>query len=256
MMRYSSKRCKTMRTVFDERRSSITEILQEPALPYHDGSHARYRLEKAEEMLSNLQPHVSIDSEQELLLRVCALTLDCGRNGPLGFRHPESAPEERVESNMKKLFGHCIPKGSTRSIVDHAVTYVTRWNDYVDGTVRPHVATSKTKKLLCLADAYCISKGWDVFLDALLRLSEECPRRPVTDIDDFIDDGERFLDLFVRRQIENMEDFFEREYYHVLRSNYRDIHAMLKRLRENGPERNSARERLESITQDVNGVLV
>lgn len=236
--------------------------LDELGLPYHNGSHARFRLEAVREMVAKLPLHERLDTEKKLLLEECALLLDLGRLRPEDGR----SYEERAMDVARTLYGDRMTVSRYRFMERQLLTYSFRWNDYdgegertSGGRIPARAGTTSStaiQKILGLADVFHFSRGWEPFLDASLRLVEEFPGDSLFHVDEFVRSRKEFLESFIGLPLKRMADHFEPSYY---RSLLRQYDAILRELNllvseSDRPMRRSLQERLDDIRERTSAV--
>lgn len=238
--------------------------LDELGLPYHNGSHVRFRSEAVSEMVAKLPLHERLDTEKKLLLGECALLLDLGRLRPEDGR----SYEERSMDVARTLYGDRMTVSRYRFMERQLLAYSFRWNDYGDegeggrtsgGRIPERAGTTAstaTQKMLGLADVFHFSRGWEPFLDASLKLVEEYPKDSLFRVDGFVRSRKEFLKSFVGLPLKRMAGHLEPSYHRNLLRQYDMILRELDFL-DSGPDHPSGRSlqaRLDDIRERVSAV--
>lgn len=179
--------------------------------PFHDAAHARKRRKTVMELLSRLLPHETLDDWKYPALETASLMIDFGRIGSDSEKTDTNGPDIVRERAVALLLD---PKNGGRASSDR-IRFVTSqisvalryWEECSHGRLdHIPVASSKTQKILVLADLPSFAEGHDLFLEESLLLLEEYPWEPMFRIDAFLGGQRIVLDTLLRRMLDGLAE--------------------------------------------------
>lgn len=243
--------------MFEAKTAFIEERIGVLRFPYHDEKHARKRREALREMLSHLRPHARPEDWKYPVLETVALMTDLGRIDPATGEADRSPGEEEATDRVLAILLDPHPKrgGKVRAeqlrfALSHISLLLRHWKKRERGKAAEiPLSTSKTQKMLFLADMFRFSEGPEAFLEGAFDLVEEYPNDFVLRVDGFLREQKSVLGSFLEHMLSGLSDVLDRDYYRHLDRCRREASEWLESLDGNPTEKGIIQERLDGIRE-------